>query len=141
MMFEAALGAVFVQVLLTFALLVWVGWVRGAALRSGAVKIRDIAVDDGAWDMRSKQVANCYSNQFEMPVLFYAVVAFAMITRKADLIFVVLAWLYVLARLVHAYIHTGSNHVPTRARVFFVSTIILLIMWVYFAVRILLLLP
>jgi hypothetical protein len=139
MLFEAALGAVFVQVLLTLGLLVFLGRVRGAALRRGDVKIKDIALSDEAWDARSRQVANCYRNQFEVPVLFYAVVAFAMITRKADLIFVVLAWLYVLARLVHAYIHTSSNHVPTRARVFFLSTIILLVMWIYFALRVLLL--
>jgi hypothetical protein len=64
-----------------------------------------------------------------------------MITRKADLIFVVLAWLFVLARLAHAYIHTSSNYVPTRARVFFLGALILIVMWVYFAARVLLAFP
>jgi len=140
-MFEAALGAVFVQVLLTFVLLFWMANARTGSIKRGEVKIRDIALGQEAWTARSKQIGNCYANQLELPVLFYAVVAFAMITRKADLIFVVLAWLFVLARLAHAYIHTTSNHVPTRARVFFVGALILIIMWVYFAVRVLLLLP
>jgi hypothetical protein len=137
MLFHAALGAVFVQVLLTFCLLFWMSGVRGSAVKRGEIKIRDIALDDGAWDPRSKQVANSYANQFEMPVLFYAVVAFAMIVRQADLIFVVLAWLYVLARIVHAYIHTTSNHVPTRRNAFAASVFILIVMWGYFAFQVL----
>jgi hypothetical protein len=38
---------------------------------------------------------------------------------------------------VHAYIHTTSNHVPTRFRVFAVGVFVLLLMWIIFAVRIL----
>jgi hypothetical protein len=141
MLFEAALGAVFVQVLLTFVLLFWMANARTGSIKRGEVKIRDIALGQEAWTALGTQIGNCYHNQLELPVLFYAVVAFAMITRKADLIFAILAWLFVLARLAHAYIHTTSNHVPTRARVFFAGALILIIMWVYFAVRILLLLP
>ena len=141
MLFEAALGAVFVQVLLTFVLLFWMANARTGSIKRGEVKIRDIALGQEAWTARGTQIGNCYHNQLELPVLFYAVVAFAMITRKADLIFVILAWLFVLMRLAHAYIHATSNHVPTRARVFFAGALILIIMWVYFAVRILLLLP
>jgi len=29
-----------------------------------------------------------------------------------DLIFLVMAWIFVVSRLCHAYIHTTSNHVP-----------------------------
>jgi hypothetical protein len=141
MLFEAALGAVFVQIALTFVLLIWMAGVRTSSVKSGEVKIRDIALGQEAWTARGTQIGNCYHNQFQLPLLFLAVVAFAMITRKADLIFVALAWLFVLARLAHAFIHTNSNHVPTRARVFFLGALILIVMWVYFAVRVLLLLP
>lgn len=137
MLFEAALGAVFVQVALTFCLLFWMGGVRGGAITRGDVKIRDIALSGDAWDSRSKQVSNSYHNQFEMPVLFYAVVAFAMITRRADLIFVVLAWVYVLLRIAHAYVHTTSNHVPTRRNVFALGCFVLIVMWGYFAFQVL----
>jgi hypothetical protein len=140
-MFEAALGAVFVQVALTFVLLFWMASLRTGSIKRGEVKIRDIALGEPAWTARGTQIGNCYHNQFQLPVLFYAVVAFAMITRKADLIFVVLAWLFVLTRLAHAYIHTSSNYVPTRARVFFLGALILIVMWVYFAARVLLAFP
>lgn len=141
MLFEAALGAVFVQVALTFGLLIWMIFARGGGLKRGDVKFRDIALGEPNWDTRSTQIGNCYSNQFELPVLFYAVVAFAMIVRKADLVFVILAWLFVLTRLAHAYVHTTSNHVPTRGRMFFFGAVILCVMWIYFAVRVLVLLP
>jgi hypothetical protein len=61
----------------------------------------------------------------------------AVITHKADLLFVVLAWVFVLARLAHAYVHVTSNIVPVRGPVFGLGLFVLLIMWIIFAVRIL----
>jgi hypothetical protein len=69
--------------------------------------------------------------------LFYVVVTLAWVTRQADVIFVVLEWLFVLLRIGHAYVHTTSNHVPTRFKVFAVGVFVLLIMWIYFVFKIL----
>ena len=38
----------------------------------------------------------------------------AWITKQADLLFVVLAWIFVVLRLVHAYVHVTSNHLTQR---------------------------
>jgi hypothetical protein len=141
MMFVTTLGAVFVQVALTFALMIWLLTARTGSIKRGEVKIRDIALGQPGWTEDGTKLGNCVRNQFELPMLFYVLVAFALILRKADLIFAVLAWLFVLARLVHAYIQTTSNHVPTRARAFFAGTIVLMIMWGYFAVEVLLRVP
>jgi len=141
MMFQTTLGAVFVQVALTFALLISMATVRTGSLKRGEVKIRDIALGQPGWTERGTQVGNCFHNQLELPMLFYALVAFALILHKADLVFAVLAWLFVLTRLVHAYIQTSSNYVPTRAQAFFAGAIILMVMWGYFAVEVLLHIP
>ena len=130
-----------VQVALTFALLLWMASARRASLVRGETKIRDIALGPSAWPARPQQISNCYASQFQVPLLFYVLVIFAWITRHADLIFVVMAWIFVLSRLVHAYIHTTSNHVPTRFNAFAVGVLVLLLMWIIFAVRILLALP
>ena len=122
----AVLAPLFVQVALTFALLIWTGRARFAAARAGEVKIQDIALGQRAWPARVQQASNTFQNQFELPVLFYVLTAFALFTRKADLSFVVMAWLFVLSRLGHAYIYATSNHVMTRFRVFLVGAIILL---------------
>ena len=138
MSIPAILAPVFAQVGLTFVLLLWMGRARVAALKAGEVRIRDIALAQRVWPERVTQVGNAFVNQFETPVLFYALVALALITRKADLLFVVLSWLWVIARLAHAYVHTTTNVVPRRFQVFVVGTLILMLMWLIFAVRILL---
>jgi hypothetical protein len=137
MTIQMVLLPVFVQVALTFGLLVWMALVRTASLRRGETKIRDIALRQPAWSAKATQISNCYDSQFQIPLLFYVLVILAWITKQADLIFVVMAWIFVLSRLAHAYIHTTSNHVPTRFNVFAVGVIVLLLMWIIFAVRIL----
>lgn len=132
----AILAPVFAQVALTFALLFWMGRVRVSSLQSGAVRMKDIALAQRAWPDRVTQIGNAYNNQFETPVLFYALVAFALVTRKADLLFVVMSWLFVVARLIHASIYTTSNVVKHRFGVFLVGTAILMLMWLIFAARI-----
>ena len=137
MTIQMVLLPVFVQVALTFGLLFWVAYARTGSVRRGETKIRDIALSQPAWPEQPTKVSNCYHSQFQLPLLFYVLVVLAWITRQADLIFVVMAWIFVILRLAHAYIHTTSNHVPTRFNVFAAGTIVLLAMWIIFAVRIL----
>ncbi len=99
----AILYPVFVQVALTFVLQIWMGRERVGALRRGEVKVPDIALGQRAWPTRATQVANAFHNQLELPLLFYVLVAFALITSRVDGPLVVMAWLFVGLRLVHAY--------------------------------------
>jgi hypothetical protein len=134
----AILYPVFVQVLLV----VVVGMSMAAA-RARAVKTMDrqrgnpdLAMGRFAWpDDAAKRAAN-YRNQFEAPVLFYAVVAFALITRGADTLMIVLAWLYVLTRIVHAAIHIGPNKVRWRSPVFALGFLIVALMWIKLALHV-----
>jgi hypothetical protein len=71
MSLAAVLLPLFVEVVLTFALLLWMGALRNADYRSGAVKPQEIALREPKWPARTTQVANSFSNQFELPVLFY----------------------------------------------------------------------
>ena len=137
MTIQMVLLPVFVQVALTLALMTWMASVRTASIKRGEIKIRDIALRQPAWSAKATQISNCYDSQFQIPLLFYVLVILAWATKQADLIFVVMAWIFVLSRLAHAYIHTTSNHVPTRFNIFAVGVIVLLLMWIIFAVRIL----
>lgn len=127
----------FVQVGLTFVLLFALGPMRFRAIREGQVG-REAALDGDAFPPRCRQFANAFRNQFELPVLFYVLTTLALFTRKADIVFVVLAWVFVASRIVHAYVHVTSNDVRLRFPAFLVGTIALLIMWVLFALSILL---
>ena len=134
---QTVLLPVFVQVALTFALLFWMASARTRSVVRGETKIRDTALGQPAWPEQPTKISNCFNSQLQLPVLFYVLVIFALMTKLADLLFVVMAWLFVLLRLAHAYIHTTSNHVPTRFKVFAAGMLVLLLMWIIFAVRVL----
>jgi hypothetical protein len=136
MSISAVILPVLVQVGLTFLLLLWMGRTRVGHLRKGEVRVKDIALGERNWPARVTQIQNSYHNQFELPVLFYALVALALITRKADMLFVVMSWVFVVSRLVHAAIHVTSNKISHRFMAFVVGVLILAAMWIIFAVRI-----
>ena len=136
MSISAVILPVLVQVGLTFLLLLWLGRSRVGRLRSGEVKVKDIALGERNWPTRLLQIQNSYHNQFELPVLFYALVALALITRKADMLFVVMSWMFVVSRLIHAAIHTTSNKIVWRFQAFVVGVMILAAMWVIFGIRV-----
>jgi len=137
---QAILLPVFALVLLAFLLLGELGRRRGAALRAGETHIRNVALDEETWPPGPTQCANAFRNQFEIPVLFYALVAFAMFTRKADLLFVILSWVFVLSRYVHAGVHITSNFVRHRFFAYAFGVLVLIVMWAIFAIRIMIVL-
>ncbi len=137
MTLPAILLPVFVQVALTFALLLWTGSRRLRAVKARDVRPRDVSMGEKSWPAPAQQAGNTFSNQFEIPVLFYVLVILAIITRKADLVFVVLSWVFVLTRFAHAGIYLTTNYVPHRFGAYVAGVIILAVMWIVFAVRIL----
>jgi hypothetical protein len=130
---------VFVLVGLTFFLLIWMGGARRNALVGGQTRIRDIALGQPNWPERSTQVANCFANQFEIPVLFYILIAIALPLRRTDLVIVLLSWVFVVTRFVHAGIFVTSNDLNRRSLAWFAGVLVVFAMWVYFALKILLL--
>ena len=96
-----------------------------------------------AWRIvpRVLQISDAFHNQLELPLLFYVLTILAWITRHADLLFVLLAWVFVVLRLLHAYVHVTSNHLRQRAMLFVSAAIVLAVMWTIFMVRIVLRLP
>jgi hypothetical protein len=63
------------------------------------------------------------------------------VTRHADLLFVILAWIFVVMRWMQALVHVTNNNVRVRGAFYGIGAIILVIMWVIYIVRILLALP
>ncbi len=127
----------FVEVALTFVLLFWSGAARIAAVRNKEIHIRDIALRQPNWPQKATQLTNAFENQLELPVLFYVLVILTVFTGKASLVFVALAWVFVATRLGHAAIHVTHNNVPRRFRWYTAGAVALLLMWLLFAVQIL----
>jgi hypothetical protein len=135
------LAPLFVQVALTLGLLLWLAALRQRDFTSGAVKFDRIALREPNWPVPTQQVAYAFSNQFELPVLFYVLTILAMATRHADLVFVVMAWIFAVTRLIHAFEHTTSNVVMRRGGWYGVGAIVLIVMWAIFVIRIMIGLP
>jgi hypothetical protein len=129
---------VFVQVALIVVLALVMGARRLAAVRAREVRATEVSMGERAWPARAQWAANAFSNQFELPVLFFALVPLVIITRKADLIYVVLSWIFVLSRVVHAAVYVTANRVPYRFAAYLVGAVALILLWIEFAVRILL---
>ena len=134
----AILYPVFVQVLLVLVVGLSMAVARGRAVKTIDRQRGnpDLAMGRFDWpDDAAKRAAN-FRNQFEVPVLFYAVVAFALITKGADTLMIALAWLFVITRIVHAAIHIGPNKVRWRSPAFVLGFVIVIIMWVKLAIHI-----
>jgi hypothetical protein len=58
--------------------------------------------------------------------------------RHADLVIVMLSWVFVVTRFVHAGIFVNSNDLNRRSLAWFAGALVLFAMWVYFALKILL---
>src|ERR1700739_877614 len=85
----------FVEVILTFALLFWSGALHRRDLRAGTVNPEDVSLREPNWPKRATQVSNAYSNQTELPTLFYVLTILAYFSHHAGYLFVVLAWVFV----------------------------------------------
>jgi hypothetical protein len=140
MSIQMILAPVFVQVLLTLMVLFTLAGRRLAAFKrkelTGSVSLRE-----ANWPDYARQAEYNYQNQFELPVLFYVLAILSIITRHADVFFVLMAWLFVTLRVLHALVHVTINDLRARAGLFVASAIVLTIMWVVFIVRIMLGLP
>ena len=136
----AILAPALVQAAITFALMFGMVVTRRRAVMDKKVDPKDLLLRGGSnpWPKEAAQFSDAYANSFELPVLFYAITVLAIIARQADVVFVVLAWTFVICRLVQAYIHTTSNVRKYRSISFRAGAIVLFAMWVLFAVRLVL---
>lgn len=81
--------------------------------------------------------SNNFSNLFEMPVLYFALVPLLLFTDQASHVQVALAWVYVAMRALHSFIHIVVRKVVWRATVYWISSGVLIAMWIGFFVDLL----
>ncbi|HVH04910.1 MAG TPA: MAPEG family protein [Myxococcota bacterium] len=116
--------------------------VRMARLRVGAVNRREIPLGyyelyEGTETPAVRLASRHVQNLFEVPPLFYVVVLFLYVTGSVGPVAVGLAWAYVALRVVHTFVHLGTNVVPRRLAVFALSNFVLAGLWVLLLVAVL----
>ena len=127
---------VIIQVALTLWLYVYLAIAKSRALKLGEVNEARRALHDDAWPDSVLQVNNCIRNQFETPRLFYVLIGVLWSIEGVNIYVHVAAWLFVLTRLVHAVIHTGSNYVPLRRKMFMAGCCLLIGITIFSAYKI-----
>ncbi len=75
------------------------------------------------------RVTQHFENLFETPILFYIVILFILTIGVTDIFYVCFAWLFFIARLAHAYVHTTYNRIKHRRNVFIISSLLLVVLW------------
>lgn len=122
----------FAMVLLTAVVLATLFRSRVGAVRQGLVSAAFYRLYRGEVEPESSvKAARHFANLFEAPVLFYVVCLSAMVLHFTGAAMQALAWVYVAARAVHAYVHLGSNRLQNRIGAYFFSWFVLLAMWIY----------
>lgn len=124
------------HVLLIYIVYAVLGRRRYVAVKSGEAKVSQ-------YKARSTEPASCVSvasnlsNQFELPVLFYALCLTLHMTNGVNYLTLALMWIFVASRYFHAWVHLTSNDLLLRSRSFFVGAVIILLGWIWFALHLL----
>jgi len=122
---------------LTFSVLVRLFRARVRAITSGEVDSAYFRTyQNGVEPASSAKLARHFTNLFEAPVLFYVACLAAMVVNQVSVVLLALAWLYVFARAVHTFVHTGSNRLRQRVNAYFFSWLVLLALWIVLVVHI-----
>lgn len=108
---------------------------RFGAVRAGTAKAQDYRIPT-IEPTPSATVARNLINQFELPLLFFLVCVLFHLTAGVNHVVLVVAWLFVASRYLHAFVHVTSNRLMVRQRLFSLGFILNLVLWVLFAVHI-----
>lgn len=110
---------------------------RVSAVKSGQVSHKHYRLyNEGEEPAACRANSRHLTNLLEIPPLFYISCILIYVTDINSLTLMICAWLFVLARFVHSYVHLGSNRLRNRYRIYFVSICALIVMWVVILVGI-----
>lgn len=122
------------QVALVFFVYFLVSKRRVAAVKSGEAKVEDFRYPQKE-PKSSDSAARNLINQFELPVLFFCVCLLFMQLGFVDVVSVGLAWGFVVARALHAYLHLTANRIRNRRPMFVLGFLMIILLWAYLVLK------
>ena len=116
--------------LLTAVVGVRLAMLRFKAVRTGDLDGRYYQLNRGAeTPVYLAKFSNNFDNLMATPTLFYVGCILTTTGHYVTTSSVIIAWLYVISRCLHTYIHTGRNQVMPRMRMFMLSLTLLTLLW------------
>ncbi len=104
-----------------FGIFIFIFRKRAAATKARRISIKYFTDYQGESPSDLRVLENHANNQFQVPIYFMVTGVLAIQQGAVGLVIAGLATVFVLSRLVHTYIHLGSNHVLRRAGAYFVG--------------------
>lgn len=124
------------HVFLVCVIYVLLSYRRWSAMVSGAVKPGQFRTR-GTEPAASATAAANLLNQFELPILFYPVCLALFVTNGVSFVAVTMAWIFVILRYLHAFVHVTSNKLRYRSSAFATGFLVLVVLWIWFALHLL----
>ena len=124
------------QVALMFLVLFTLVRYRVVEILTKRIEENDVPLRKAEWLEKATRADSNYLSQFEIPVLFIALVILQVVTKTDDHFQLYLAWGYVICRFFHYIFHIFITQNILRTTFFTISTFILLAMWVRFGLAI-----
>ena len=113
---------IFLPILVQIALVLYLYYLllqrKLVAIRTKDFDKERIKLHDDGWPEPVEKVNKNITNQFQIPILFFVLIGILWMLGSITIFDHIVAWLFVISRLVHSYIHTGANTQPLRRNVF-----------------------
>jgi hypothetical protein len=114
------------------------------AARYKAVKEGSLSIAYFKYNRGGKQpeyllkISHHFQNLLETPQLFYLGSIVILLLEKSDLLYLGLAWCYLVSRIIHSWIHLGSNNVLHRKNAFLTGYFLIFVFWIRLLLQLLL---
>ena len=130
---EATIWPVIAHVALVFGLYFLLSFRRVRAVKDGRARAEQFR-ENRDEPPESLVVKNAIANQFELPVLFYAVSILLYLVDADNAATVAGGWLFVALRYAHAYVHVTSNRLRHRRPLFIAGLMVVMALWIWLGV-------
>jgi hypothetical protein len=120
----------FGQVALTFIFALFMLYVRVTEIKKGKTSFGYFRTFTGEASELVVKTGRHFSNLFEVPVIFFATVLLAIVMDLSDSAIYLFAWLFVISRVFHAFIHVFVKNIYPRMMAYMVGWICIIAMWI-----------
>jgi hypothetical protein len=101
-------------------LYVWLTIARQRAVRSGQIESSCFVLGRDE-PLEVARITRNLANQFELPLIFYALVVLLVALGQVTRFDVIAAWVFVAGRVAHTLVQTLTDNVPLRGQVFTIN--------------------
>ena len=116
-----------IQMSMSVLLLYWLAYGRVTSVKKagGVAGLREA----GGFVPKIVNRGDNFKNQFELPVIFYALCLLFIVTDSSNTGLVIAAWVFVASRVLHTLIHVTNNKIfPNRFLAFLIGGLALSVM-------------